>query len=31
MDESGSWYYLDHTTESARDEAVWDEIVNADF
>ena len=31
MDESDSWYYLDYTTESARDEAMWDEIVNADF
>jgi hypothetical protein len=31
MDESDSSSYLDYTTESARDEAMWDEIVNADF
>jgi SLA1 homology domain 1, SHD1 len=31
MDECASWFYLDYTTESARDEAMWDEIVNADF
>jgi hypothetical protein len=31
MDESDSWFYLDYAAESARDEAMWDEIVNADF
>lgn len=31
MDESDSWFYLDYTTELARDEAMWDEIANADF
>jgi hypothetical protein len=31
MDESDPWFYLDYTTKSARDEAVWDEIANADF
>jgi hypothetical protein len=31
MDESDSWFYLDYTTELANDEAMWDEIVNADI
>jgi hypothetical protein len=30
MDKS-YWSYSDYTTESARDEEVWDEIVHADF
>ena len=31
MDKSDSQSYSDYTTGSARDEEMWDEIVNADF